>query len=436
MFNTFVKYKYLFVALFALLLVFCAVVNDWGQILKCGWKINTNYQPNNDNNVVRIYYDIATTPTLYQVEDFLNQSEDSIIFVRWDRIPNLEEKLKNRKNVHVIKQVDNNGWKDAVGQPIVEYYKNHPDSKFVIHANMIWIKNLMSSLRLIPNSAIKEIHVYEDGAYFYFIESLKSERMVRAQQIFYDYFKDVPKIVHMENTKRIASPLCIFDKKCREVRALIKNDVLADTSVKDLRQKLQNNPEKADAYFGILGFDYKKYQREMKRPNAVFIFTVSQSMPFVSLQLSFLNELMRGNLNYLINDKNVKWYYKPHPEKHQRVNIEDVMKKHFPNVELIEKHIPLELFVIAGITPDYVTGFSSGAYLNMPKDNIAAFVARPGQDPYLAELKRNHQIRKGRDLKLTDCDNSENSLKNRKRSKFWVSLDNFFSSFRKKLSIN
>ena len=150
------------VFIFLILFVLCI------HIYKNSYRINTNWQPNNDPSYVRIYYDIATWPTLYQVEDFLNQSSDSTTFVLWARIQNLKEKLKDKKNIYFMSVGQNNTYK-IFSPELEEYILKHPNSKYIIHTNNNFIHALFPYIIKIPKDNIVEINVYEDGAYAGFL---------------------------------------------------------------------------------------------------------------------------------------------------------------------------------------------------------------------------------------------------------------------------
>ena len=409
-----------FICLLGVLLII-GIVLDIKYVRENNFKIQNTYEINTDPKYVRVYYDFATASSMYELYDFLLQDEDSTVFLRWDRIPKLKEKLKDRKNVHIMEHVNNNDGRPLKTTDLTEYYKAHPDSKFIIHSTHNWVINLLPALYSIPKKSIKEIHIYEDGSYASSFVSANGELFhgIDLYYLFHKIFKGIPLIFHMEDAEYLNSPRCLLDKRCLVTKKLHKNDIVVKSSISDLKEKLNADKKIKDKYFEIFGFDYKKYEKIMTHPFGIYTFTIWYSPVEAEKELKFMHELLYGNLNYLIKDKNVKWFYKEHPHNYQRNSFSAALSKTNPELIKIDKSIPMELFLIADIIPDYVGGYSSCTYLSYPRNSISAYIKRP-DDTYMEIINRDHRIRPGRVFDITDTDDSMKSRFNRLKSRILV----------------
>ena len=390
------------------------------HVNKYGFKIQSSDEINTDPKYVRIYYDFATASSMYELYDYLLQDPNSTVFLRWDRTPNLKEKLKSRKNTYILQHVKNIDHTNFDPTPVLEYYKKHPDTQFIIHSTHNWIVNLLPIIRNLPKKAIKEVHIYEDGAYMSSFVNPDGDLWngIDLYKLYHEVF-DAPLIFHMEDAKYLNSFRCLFDKRCVGLKTLHKNDTLAESSIKYLKEKLNENQEVKDEYFRIFDFDYKMYEKLMTHPFGIYTFAIWYHPVAAKQELKFMHELLYGNLNYLVKDKNVKWFYKEHPYNHQKHMYSETLSKTNPELIRIDNAMPIELFLISGIIPDYVAGYSSSTYLSYPKKSICAYIKRP-DDIYMEIIKRDHRIRPGRVFDITDTDDSFKSRFNRLKSRILV----------------
>lgn len=414
--------KILFKAIF---FIFIAVFSNFvfskiNYVISNNFKISDEYTTNTDPKYVRIYYDYATMSSIYEAYDFLIQHPESTVFLRWDRTPFLKEKLAGRKNLYVLEHTQPFDHSPINPAPVIKYYKEHPQSQFIIYTTSNWIVNLSHILYTLPKKAIKEIHVFEDGSYSsLFIGSFPKEKVAR--KMLYVDFAEIPKIYHMEDAKYLNSLKCLFDKKCVKAKNLYKDDIVIESSIDTLKEKLNKNQRLKEMFFYIFDFDYKYYQKVMTHPFGVYTFSMWVDDKIAEKELAFMNEILNGKLNYLIKDKNVKWFYKEHPHAYQKHNFSEILPLIHPEMIRITKTVPLEFLLLADIIPDYLAGYSSGIYLSFPRKSISAYINRPN-DVYMYIINRDHKIRPGRIFKITDIDNSFKSKLKRLKSRLLVSF--------------
>ena len=401
--KTFIK----ILKIFSIIVAISIIVGCGIFLYTFGFKIQNDYPINTNSNYTRIYYDFASIPTLYMAYDLAQQSPDATSFVLWDRIPNLEKNLSQYENLHILKHFEKNDFL-VENNEIISYAKTHPDTQFIIHSNNMWVKNIFPIIRSLPPNRIKEIHLYEDGSFSttYKMHPRQEEEFKRHREETLGMHKI---IYHMEDAKLMNSPRCLLKKRCLEMKMEYKNDIVVQNSFEKMKKEFSYNTPLKEKYFSFFGFDYKKYRREMQHPFGIYTFSLYKNDRFAREQLRFLNELLYGKLHFLIKEKGVKWYYKEHPAIKARKNFASILSIQHPELTRIEKHLPMELFLLADITPDYVAGYSSSIYMTLPKEIVCAYIRRRPNDPYLYLVKRDHLFRAGRIFDIEDTEDTFNA---------------------------
>ena len=379
--------------------------NFWLLYKQYGYKLEIQNEINTDPLYVRIYYDPTTMPSLYQAYDFLMQSPNALSFVCWQRIPEFMNNIDSKRNTIFFNHKNMCVWHPLDISPIEDYYKQHPNTKFIIHSSNNWLDRIAPLFNTIPSDAIEEIHLYEDCAFFMYI-SVDKNHENRISKIRNEILGNNKVYFHARGVKRLNSLDYLFDKASLRAKETHKNDIMTEASIMLLKQNLNKTPDITEEYFNIFGFDYKKYRKQLQRPFGIFTFNRYWNNSYANKQISFMYELIDGKLKYLTGKHNIKWLYKEHPRLYDEPRFRDIIQSQRPELESIDRNIPIELFILADIMPDYIAGYYSSLYFNIPAKRIALYI-KHHEDPYIPIFKRFHSIPPGRMFELEDIDNNK-----------------------------
>lgn len=360
-----------------------------------------------DQNTIHVFFEVyATTPELMEAIEFVKLPPERMKIIGWHRLPKRDKKIDLRGlNTIEFDIPPREGL--YTSQPkkfanfIKKVYRIKPDAYFVFYSNMNHVKNqLFPLLREIPHNRVRHIHLYEDGlgVGITSMHNRQNQKKSKSDILTYigkfkKYLKKENRVVYNEyyNLLQIFYPTTYHFmgadkmKKRAEYQNAIKN--IGKENIKDInfeKIRSQLSPAQKALLFALLDFDYNYWKKIMKGKKTVVFTTgfVFGNKNQIQAQINILRELREGKLKNLLPQDSYTWLYKPHPSFSSEKETPLLIKKEFPDMIEIPAQIPFEIFIIAGLTPDYVFGYSSSLFYALPQKNILGLITRPDKSYY------------------------------------------------------
>ena len=339
---------------------------------------------------IHVFFEaMATQPAFLGMIDMLQLPKDEKKIFIWHRFLNRKD-LFDLKSINAIEldqpRVEGfiyTGTGSLLNQ-VKEELKKSPKSPLIIYTNTTNYKYLFDGfLKEFPKEQIKRIHLYEDGLgilfssvnylnsiYFthedvqdfynyYYRPELKARLPDAAKYMFHTILPVTYHFFGFEKAKELFLTKYFFIK--------MKGASFEDIDFNKLNKKLSDKT-KSDLY-KMVGFDYEKYSKIFKE-NKVFMF-------FGGFYIGGGNHLYQAEFNYVKELQKKypqhRFFFKPHPS-YGAFDRERVFKDVFNDVELVPAQIPYELFIIAGLVPDKISGRASSLFFTLDPDRIESYI--------------------------------------------------------------
>lgn len=337
-------------------------------------------------NTVYIFADVATGATILEMVQFVRLPKSSRKFVAWGSYPNLAEKLQSYNAIQIPFKTQpynqlvfsiQKGLKHTVQQLLEE----NPNTQFVFHTNMFHSRTLLFPiLQMIPSDQVKHIHLYEDG-YGNTVASLKErilqhvtpERPHNMWDIAYPYYTHFvyPTTYHLAYPEEIRQ-----NAEFNQLANILKNADIQPVDFYEIKTHLtrkQKNKLKDlfdfdDAYFRDL------FQKGNKKTVVLLGGRPMNAKEARAFQV--VNEKILADTSYT-------FIFKPHPHPASESLAVELKKKH-KDLVIIPRSIPMEVFLLFDVVPDYIAGYSSSVFLTF-HTNFILYIKRP-DDTYLPFL--------------------------------------------------
>lgn len=357
-----------------------------------GWQIL--YKP----RIVHIYLDIATVPSLLQMVDYVNRPVKDKKYIAWRRFPDRAKyfNLANYNTEQINLPQTESHYKavyQATQEAILQIIATNPDKRYIIHANLRHPRfTLESALKYIPPEKIQAIHLYEDGlgnllsvwrnyatsSYNWTdtcVRNIKDFQKgdidsLRPQDVFCLY-KLYPTTYHISFVDEMKKQDAFNDFFYN-----ITDERIVPIDFNKIANELPD--EKKKMLFTLVGFNEKKYREIIQGKRTVF-YTQGwlQEQADNLLVVKIFNALKKNELNDLMNNSNTLLFFKAHPATAAKTMQNELLADN-PKAIFFPRSIPMEILIIAGLTPDYLLGYSSTIFFSFPNDKILYYLTMAG----------------------------------------------------------
>ncbi|MBR2137353.1 MAG: hypothetical protein IJ852_05290 [Alphaproteobacteria bacterium] len=339
----------------------------------------------------------ATNPAFSQIIEYVKLPQSTRKIIAWHRFPNRADilDLKAENTIEIPLQKGEFHWQNSTYRvlfaTLFELIKD-PDLQLIFHANMRKMNTVLRPfLTWIPKDRIAHIHLYEDG----YGELFKNELWRTENQKSFSpeslqkglknstHWDDLM-ILQLHRFYPVTYHFYAYDtaKKDPQFHSMI--EFLHELNIEnidfsELNQTL-DNAQKQKIYH-LSGFDYAYYADLMKNKKTVIYLMGYHPIDKENeaFERLFLHRLREDETFTQIKAADYLWFYKPHPS-FQASAAASVIKQEFPDMIEINARIPFEIFILSGLRPNYVAGYSSSAFYPMEKDEILYFIKRPWDD--------------------------------------------------------
>lgn len=355
---------------------------------------------------VHIYMDIASIPAFLQMTDFVQVPKTDKKYIAWRRFPNRGKFFDlNSFNTQEIKMpVYESAYQEtysALDEALPEIVEQNPEGQFIIHGNLRHpYYTVMPALKHIPPSRIKEIHLYEDGlgnlyevwrryatseynwseACVQHIKDFQNKKTdsLRPQDMFCLY-KLYPTTYHVSFIDML--------KKENDFKKFFENlsERLVEIDFHKISKEL--SPDAKKFLYAMVGFNEKQY-KETTNGKKTLYYTLGwlQERSDNLLLVEIFNELKNNELKRLLDNPDTVLFFKAHPATAAK-SMKDELLKDNKDAIIFPRDIPLEILVIADLTPDYILGFSSTVFFAFEPEKILYYLTING-DKNLQALKK------------------------------------------------
>ncbi len=348
----------------------------------------------------------ATVPALLQMIEFVQLPLRDKKIVGWHRFPKRSDifPFQQENTIEIsLKNAEGHYYYQAkLADIIAQEIKSHPDNLFVLHSNMNQIKRflipLLQKLSAKERKRIEQLHLYEDG----FCSITAADRAFHTNHPYHEMdtkllqatldtdssFWRTQFKIGLHKIIPTTYHLCHPEAMRTEPHFKGLTDWLSDAKIESstlfhLAPRLTAAQKKR--LYQLIGFD-DAYWRSLKQNNNLVMFASGFTKePDFQKQITALADFRAGKIIPLPqNEKETIWLYKPHPSYNAKVNKELVTQM-FPDMIHIPAQLPLEMFVVADLTPDIVAGYDSSFFFNLPPRNIGFILYKTKR--YLTRLK-------------------------------------------------
>ena len=338
--------------LFILLFLFFPAVAEYKH---CGME-------NKNACIAHVYIDLATIPSLFQMVDAVQRNEEDPKIFFWKRFPALESdnRLLKEMNAQMIScdflgEFDYDEFNDLIDLHLKKFYEQYPDYQYVIHLSAYHaLERSGHFFDIIPEGQIKSIHLYDDSIGHSLWEEANYISYKEFSKKFETYFHVAyydPKVLPIEKEKII--PMDISVKLSNDQRKKIM--VLTGLNIDEIAPLFEHKP--------------------------VAVFLDDPNLEPETAE-KFIEKLIKTNPEV----RNYTWLYKNHPRVNFSGDVLDILKQHFEIVIIIPNFIPLETFILIGLSPDYIAGYGSSVFYSFKKEQILGYIKRRKYETYMSFL--------------------------------------------------
>ena len=344
------------------------------------------------NKPIHIFIDCATGPMLQQIIHMLNLPKDEkkiVGYIHFNQNPSFNAE---KYNIHFLNIPNTPGkW---TGYELIDqaYFKintilnQNTNAQFIIHTNLHHSRNFLSKLSTIPIKNIKMVHLYEDGIGNHVasrFEQLNKYNFNLQEHKPNNFDYDWPYFLHLKyNVTYHFAFVEDIKSDFKKLYNLVKTATIEETNLYQLKKTLSDDIKKDLAQFYKLNLTF--WEILFKNPK------YNQGKKKVIL----LGSRPMSNLNYeselnlykeLISKGDYYYFFKPHPH-HSALRFAQDLKKEIKDFVVIPNEVPIELFYLIDLEPDYIAGYSSSVFLSLPKNEFLYYIKRSHDDVYLPFL--------------------------------------------------
>lgn len=354
------------------------------------------YQLNPFKQTIHIYIDFATTPTLLQMMDIVQQPAKDKKFIFFRRFPNLSSRIDLTKYGAVqidlpISEYANHHSNIIIENAIQTIYENHINADYIIHSNLWWNKNLIPILKIIPKRKIKQLHLYEDGVSNIVYSRKKETLSVNPEKI--NYKSDLESILSDEKIYNhnynfafhLLYPTTYYFSFIDYAKQHPEFDTfmsfLSGATLKEIdwfKFATILTDEQKSAIYHLTEFDINHYKEQIKDKSTDF-FLLRGAFSSPEEQIKTTASLFKNQ------DKDRLLILKEHPSLSIQTMAHKI-QQNIPNAVMFPKHIPFEVLILADLMPDTVSGYTSSVFFSIPAEKIKYFITTD-KDFYLPFLK-------------------------------------------------
>lgn len=345
--------------------------------------------------VIHIYMDMATTPALLQMTDFINQPAQDKKIIAWRRYPNrnkyVDLKSQNTEQIDLPEsEVLNVQTMHKINEFITRLYKENPNSDYIIHSNIWWGQLLVPVLRIIPKERIKHLCLYEDGlsnTAFSRItytnrqsnqttyagdlrEAIAGEKPYHHNMMF-SFHKIYPTTYYISFLDYMKG-----DAQFNDFLAYLKGSDIEPIDINEIARTLTDSQK--EKLYALLNFDRAAYEKQIKGKKVDF-FALRGIFSTQAEQVRTVTHLYKNRPDDRV------LVIKEHPYLKKDTMAENIQKM-LPNVVVFPREQPFEILLFANLMPDTVSGYPSSIFFSVPDDKILYYVTTT-RDSYLNFLK-------------------------------------------------
>lgn len=342
---------------------------------------------------IHVFFEaMATQPAFNGMIEMVQLPKDDPKIFVWHRFPN-RAKLVDLKEINAIELDITPGEgqlyeaKHKLLQALELLLEKYPQSPLIIYTNMNNYVYLFDGLlQNFPNNRIKHVHLYEDGlgelfsrvSYF---NSISFTKQAIADLKNYYYGNDenrklpeyarymmhyiMPVTYHFYGYSTAVKNKLLSDNFLN----LMKEATFKDIDFEKVAKKLSS--EEKNLLYRLVDFDYEKYKK-LSKENKIFLF-------FGGYYLGMGVHLYHAETNYLsyLTKKYPDYYFllKPHPS-YESLNRDRFLEQAFKGVpiEMVNPKIPYEIFIIAGLLPDKISGHCSSSFYTLTDEILDSYI--------------------------------------------------------------
>lgn len=362
-------------------LIFCLVPLSFAQTEVDGTNKRYLEKP------IHIFYEgLATMPALLGMVDMVQLPKDEKKVFAFHRFPNRSSLVDLKAiNATEIPITAGEGYVLISGnyflKEIIKILNEYPQSPIIVYTNRNNYQYFFDGfLKKVDPKRIRHVHLYEDGLgelftsrdYFSKINYPSSD-IQKLKDFYYASGKEIPSHTKMMMHYFFPATYHIYGLEQAKTMPELKNffEVMKDASFKEVDfRKIRKDLslEQREMLLKLIGFPKEKYEKLFSK-GPVLIFLSGYHGPrghgYYHAELNLLKQLMEKYPHF-------SFMYKPHPS-YLSTNLKDFLPKVFPNLELIDAQLPYESFILAGLEPAQVSGYSSSLFYTLKKEQVEMY---------------------------------------------------------------
>ena len=337
---------------------------------------------------IHVFYEgLATMPAFLGMIDMVQLPKEEKKIFAFHRFPKRSDLLDlSEINAEEVPISSKEGYVVISSHPFVQrlemLLKENPKSPIIIYTNLNNYRYLFDTLfSKVDKKRIKHVHLYEDGLGELFTHNGYFENLSYTQQD----VEELKKVYNKEQNAKTPNyakfmmhhilPVTYHFFEANKAKGMdtyqsffkhLKGSEIQEINLKKIAEQLSN--EQKELLFKLLNFPKAKYEKLFSK-GPVFMFFSGYHPPYAHAnyhsELNWLKQLMEKYPDF-------SFMYKPHPS-YDAANIKDALVNIFPNVEMIDAQIPYEVFILAGLEPTKIAGFSSSLFYTLNNDQVEGY---------------------------------------------------------------
>ncbi len=346
---------------------------------------------------IHIFFETyATQPAFLGMIDLVQLPKDELKVIGWHRFLNRKEKvdLKEYNIIEIPLLAEEESEKNAKKfmEMAFDIASKNPNSPIILYTNINSYKLFTGYfLKMFPRERIKHIHLYEDGLGGLFTESTYFQSLIclkesnfnlnNIDEMKYSFHKFYPATYHMFGINEAKNKL-EFHHFFKEM----KDAHFEQIDFYQLKDKL--TVEQKKLLYQFVGFNFEYYQKLFQKNDIFMFFGGHHGNKFkrYNAEISYFNDLIKKYPDYL-------FLFKPHPS-YGSYNRNQIFKKNFPKVVIVNAKIPYEIFIIAGLEAEKFSGMASSLFYNLKNEKIESYFIHRGYEKGLDTFKKIEKTKK------------------------------------------
>ncbi len=366
----------------------------------CGRMYYTKHYRAPEN--VHIFLDHATIPTFAQMMNLVRLDKKDPKYIIWSRFEKMPRTYNIKERNMIQDDASTNFRRNRLDYyvHIHDIYRDHPNAKFYLHANINNAEYIGMMFKNIPFEQIEHVYLYEDGIG----NTLKVNQFKIAYGIrnrdncvsLYGYKNWKKWIAPMDSCAYAIDRLVPTTYYFSLMDLVEKNDLMshfmqeeapyADFEDLDLRKMASElTPEQLNDVMKMVGFNVERYRRDTQGKKVLLITTpwfYPNEMHHYDSMIDFIKNLKETRPEMF---ENTLVYLKQHPSG---PDISKQLAKILPNLKILNKRVPVEVLALSNLEPDWIIGANSSLFFSFSPQKIAYYMTtkRDMYLPFLLEL--------------------------------------------------